>query len=434
MCDTFTAVSNSTSNGSVILAKNSDREPNEPHIIVRVPRKKHLPNKKTKCTYIEIGETEETYETYLFKPSWMWGAEMGVNEYGVAIANEAVFTKINQGPDALLGMDILRLCLERCKTAEEAVEYLGWLLERYGQGGKCGYTSGLRYHNAFLIADFTSAYVVDTAGKQWASEKVTNVRSISNSISVGKNISGGSKDLIETAVKNMWCDGKDDFNFKECYDDKKMSALVGGDLRRHVSQSVLNHLRGRVTVGEMKKLLRYHDETTSGSEFTKLSDNDLCAHGGDTSQSETTGSLIVELTDGKINLWATGSSLPCVSVFKPIWFTEDRSLFSEADAENAVRSWREKENFRRMILENRISNLGEYRKVIAALEDDLEAAAPGVVLDKEKAELTKYAFQKEKEIIEKFTAENIGNQAHIEGTKAYAEYWQKLNTELRASL
>jgi secernin len=41
----------------------------------------------------------------------MWGAEMGANEQGVCIGNEAVWTKLN-GPEdlkkKLLGMDLLR--------------------------------------------------------------------------------------------------------------------------------------------------------------------------------------------------------------------------------------------------------------------------------------------------------------------------------------
>jgi secernin len=41
----------------------------------------------------------------------MWGAEMGANDQGVCIGNEAVFTKL-MGPadleERLLGMDIVR--------------------------------------------------------------------------------------------------------------------------------------------------------------------------------------------------------------------------------------------------------------------------------------------------------------------------------------
>jgi len=45
MCDTFIALSNSTKDGSVIFAKNSDREANEPHIEIFVERKQHFSKK-----------------------------------------------------------------------------------------------------------------------------------------------------------------------------------------------------------------------------------------------------------------------------------------------------------------------------------------------------------------------------------------------------
>ena len=47
----------------------------------------------------------------LSKPSWMWGAEMGANEHGVCIGNEAVWTKAldeNDKTEKLLGMDLVR--------------------------------------------------------------------------------------------------------------------------------------------------------------------------------------------------------------------------------------------------------------------------------------------------------------------------------------
>lgn len=39
----------------------------------------------------------------------MWGAEMGANEHGLVIGNEAVWTKIDDDKtEKLLGMDLLR--------------------------------------------------------------------------------------------------------------------------------------------------------------------------------------------------------------------------------------------------------------------------------------------------------------------------------------
>ncbi len=52
-----------------------------------------------------------TYATILSKPAWIWGCEMGANEHGVSIGNEAIYTK-DMGPgdldEKLIGMDLVR--------------------------------------------------------------------------------------------------------------------------------------------------------------------------------------------------------------------------------------------------------------------------------------------------------------------------------------
>lgn len=61
------------------------------------------------CTYIQIPQVEYTHAIVLSKPAWMWGAEMGANDQGVCIGNEAVWTReaVNT-EEALLGMDLVR--------------------------------------------------------------------------------------------------------------------------------------------------------------------------------------------------------------------------------------------------------------------------------------------------------------------------------------
>ena len=100
MCDTLVATGEATADGTVILAKNSDRQPNEAHVLVHVPRTRHEEGATVKCTYIEVPQAAETYEVVLAKPFWIWRCEMGANECGVAIGNEAVFTKepYDKGP------------------------------------------------------------------------------------------------------------------------------------------------------------------------------------------------------------------------------------------------------------------------------------------------------------------------------------------------
>ena len=59
---------------------------------------------------------------------------MGVNEDGVCIGNEAVFSKgaYHKENDTLIGMDLLRLGLERGGSAREAMQVIIDLLEEYG--------------------------------------------------------------------------------------------------------------------------------------------------------------------------------------------------------------------------------------------------------------------------------------------------------------
>ena len=67
-----------------------------------------------------------------------------------------------------------RLGLERGDTAEEALNVICTLLEKYGQGGPCCENKpDACYYNSFIIADGKEAWVLETSGKHWAAEKVT---------------------------------------------------------------------------------------------------------------------------------------------------------------------------------------------------------------------------------------------------------------------
>src|SRR4030042_2174082 len=180
MCDTLVALGNSTQDRSVVFGKNSDRPPNEAQVLRRFPRMKYPKGSVVKCTYVEIPQASDTFEVLLSCPFWMWGAEIGANERGVAIGNEAVWSKEGYADTGLLGMDLLRLGLERGATAKEALEVMIELLKKHGQGGDCFFGAPMKYHNSFIIAAPNEAWVLETADKYWAAERVRDVRSISN--------------------------------------------------------------------------------------------------------------------------------------------------------------------------------------------------------------------------------------------------------------
>ncbi|GBL80173.1 Secernin-3 [Araneus ventricosus] len=209
-CDTFAVLPPGTHGDCVVFGKNSDRPSDEVQEVVYVPATDHPQSSKVKCTYIEVNQVPHTYAVVLSKPSWMWGAEMGANEHGLCIGNEAVWTVLNDERDSiekLLGMDLLRLGLERSKTAEEAVHTITSLLAEYGMGGNCSDTlPNFTYHNSFLIADPSEVWILECAGTLWAAERIKEgVRNISNELSIRTNINLKSDDLEKVATeKGLW--------------------------------------------------------------------------------------------------------------------------------------------------------------------------------------------------------------------------------------
>src|SRR5699024_3226277 len=141
----------------------------------------------------------ETYEHLGSSPYWCWGYEQGINTYGVAIGNEAIFTKdivektesIKNGEEVefgIIGMELVRLGLERAKTAREAVDVITDLIAEYGQfssGNPAVLPEDGAYNNSFIIADKNVAYVLETVGKHFMAKKIKEgTAAISNQPSI----------------------------------------------------------------------------------------------------------------------------------------------------------------------------------------------------------------------------------------------------------
>ncbi len=437
MCDTMVALGNSTKNGSVIFAKNSDRQPNEPLLTIRVPRRKYTPGSKLKCTYIEIDQVEDTFEVLLLKPSWMWGAEMGSNEFGLTIGNEAVFTREKQGPEALLGMDMLRLALERCRSSEEALNLIIELLAKYGQGGNCGYEKKFYYHNSFLITDPFSAWVLETAGEYWTAEKVKDIRTISNRLSIGSDYDRAHPGLVKNAVDKGWCKEEADFDFARCYSNPLVTRFSGSLQRAESCSSVLEQEKGKITLQTMRSILRSHEEGLEGRQFSRYSLKSVCMHGGFIFGDHTTGSYIAELKGDNHTYLLTGGSTPCLALYKPYWMIEGENLtFSEDEQEEALKFWLKRERLHRNVIENKIPDLEAYLAERDRIEEEIDqklALLENNLSNHDKLRrIMDYARKEEERLLEETTniIPGLEKPGRIRGNPFFRFYWKKYNARL----
>lgn len=335
MCDTLWTKTNS----GIFFAKNSDRGCNEPNLTLFVKGKKQT-QKTLQCTYITIPQVEETNSVLLVKPSWIWGAEMGINEHGVTIGNEAVFTRSKgKKTEKLLGMDMLRLALERCTTAKEGIDIIIDLLKNFGQGGNCGFDKSFYYDNSFLVTDSEEGFIIETAGSEYVVKKLKDFGNISNRLSIDDAFFKKHSEPV--------------FSF---FSGSKQRLQSGKDCisRSDKLKDVFNSLRSHNSNDEDKKL------------FTKGSVKSVCMHQSALGD-QTTGSIVVNYGKSPA-VWITGSSSPCLSVFKPVMFGEYAPPVFEQE-KDSLHYWLKREYLNRAIFCGYV-HADDFRKEAHALEDD----------------------------------------------------------------
>ena len=407
MCDTIYL----KRNGKSYFGKNSDRSPNEAHLMIRESAKDYKPGEILKTTYIEIPQVNHTYSCVLLKPHWIWGAEMGWNEFGLNIGNEAVFSKVKREKEnGLIGMDLLRLALERCKTAKEAVELITSLIQTYGQAGNCGFDKKFYYDNAFLIADETESYVLETAGRNYAIKKVMDTATISNCYSI--------RDDYNFASNNFNGD------FKATYQNDLFTYVAGAERRKKTSFNIL--MENDNPFNLMAKALSSHssDKIT----VNKSSTDSVCMHAGNMFGDQTTGSYF-----GEINgcYFVTGSSFPCLSIYKPL--TKNAEILPE-DEDIALKYWLKREKLNRHIMSGNIDEK-EYKEAAKNLQREFIDLAMKTKNTNELSKVSKQCFDKEEAFVDAWLEKAQNKNLHIKGGLYFKNYWNKktkvLNNEYK---
>jgi secernin len=341
-CDSFVVLPAASADGSMLLGKNSDRPVGETQPLRHLPARRPAAGDRIALAYVEIPEAGETFAHLGASPYWCWGHELGLNERGVAIGNEALFTRDlaasrlrAQDGDAprpgILGMELVRLGLERGHTAVEALEAMTALLERYGQWG-----AGVpgrspeegAYDNSYLIADSNEAWVLETTGTRWVAARVREPTwAISNQATIRTEWDRGSDDIERHATDSGWWSAQQGgrFDFAAAYTDPEVPLQVS-HIRLQRSRQLLREAAPHADVGSAAGVLRDHYEGTflEGPYFNAARPDflTLCMHShpsGFTWGNTASSAIFVLPADERPpHLWWAAAT-PCTSVYVPVF-------------------------------------------------------------------------------------------------------------------
>jgi dipeptidase len=312
----------------MVFAKNSDRPPDEAQVMLAHSARRAGGPLDTQYLRMPDAGAHALVGSH---PTWLWGLEHGVNEHGVAIGNERVWTIDDPRVQTagLIGMDLVRLGLERGASADDALDAMTAALAEHGQGGSGEHGRVEPYFSSFMIADARGGWVLETSARTWAARPVGDGSAISNRISISSDWTKASADVAPGADFDHWRSR----TIRTSIADHRLAATGACVARRSTSPDPPSR---RGAVADVVATLRDHgngpwgapgertdaDRESQGHPVPSYHDADdrhvtVCMHLRD--DQATTASFVTELrTDAPPRAWACLGS-PCASVFVPFF-------------------------------------------------------------------------------------------------------------------
>ena len=167
MCDCLVALGPATADGNTLFAKNSDRPPTETQVLEWFEPRRESRHHDDVPRHRAPRRATRSGSSGRVRPGCGGSSTVSTRPASPRGTPRSSRRSIPTArPTGLTGMDLVRLGLERAATASAAVEVITDLLERHGQGGS-GHEDGDRpYWSSFLVADSSSAFVIETSGRR----------------------------------------------------------------------------------------------------------------------------------------------------------------------------------------------------------------------------------------------------------------------------
>jgi secernin len=423
MCDTFVALPATTQQKTMLFAKSADCEVNEANAVVRIPRRQHVKGEAVRITHLVIPQAEETYEILLTKAFWTYGCEIGINEYGLAMGEEAVFTtEMKEAKDGIIGPDLMRIGLERAKNCQEAIRIMTGLLEQYGQGGSAELKGNSHFDSSYIMADREEAYVLETAGRRWAVKKVDAIASISNMLGIRADWDTCSDGAA--SPKTDWA---------VTYALPEVPPTLGSPTRQALTYDSLQSALGHISLKGIFATMRHHGPGYHPA--SAEAHRNICVHAGPQENRwwQADGVMVTDVGSHGVMAWVTATSGTCVSIFKPVFLGMDLPDLGPVPTERFdPRSlWWKHELLHRRAMADFDKLVPEIRQDFDPLEESFLAQAETVKhgMPGEKAEFMQYCFREALKATESWIARLQKHRDLRFSDQAYRAMWVKLNAE-----
>lgn len=269
-CTTFMAQGSALKAGKgTVIAKNRDQSAATLSEIGLHENSRHTADEVYKAAYLDIPQVTETFKFIGSRTAGRWGYGMGINEFQVSVSdNDANTRDILTFDKGLHDNDVVRLVLERAKTAREGVDIVANLVEKYGQAW-----NGIM----FEIGDPQELWIVEVTGHRWAAKRYVNtVTARSNQFQIGDDYDLCSKDLVSFAIEQKWVKpGTERINFRKVYGTLELypenndnfamrpavEKLYNTEMRYQRAMELLTKAKGSIDTGTLFTFTRDHYDT-----------------------------------------------------------------------------------------------------------------------------------------------------------------------------
>lgn len=194
-CDLLAALGSATTNRHTLMGLQRFGSEQAGQSLQRFPGREHANDEMYRLPGLEIPQGRQTFTVVGHQPYGFWGLSHGANDRGLAIGLGAWRSKLASDAVGPLGPDLVRLALERCKTARASLDFITEIVGRLGAGPS---------DQIFLFADPHESYILETAGKHWAWMECQQARAVSDLGFIRQDWQKLSPGLAELVIHRGW--------------------------------------------------------------------------------------------------------------------------------------------------------------------------------------------------------------------------------------